>query len=356
MCINVAKIKTYLLWIFYYQYKTLKDVDADGRYTFFQKCLMFLHLTYCHLFGEYWNIEKMRKNIVYDPCEISNIVYHALYGKNPCMIARFGLIELTVISNYTSIISRRKNLLNCISGKSLYWWWNKRMRMELQSNAGFFPNTSEAVTKYCRLMLNDLKMLDVLAAWVGKEPIVIGEKFAIPYVGLQEMEPWWQENPWTRALEGKRVVVVHPFAELIEMQYLNKRTLLFRDKNILPEFKLRTVKAVQSIGGECNHFKDWFEALEWMKSEMSKEDYDIALIGCGAYGFPLAAYVKRTGKKAIHLGGVLQLLFGIKGARWENKDYHPIFDYTTLFNEHWVKAGEEYKPFIANLIEGGCYW
>lgn len=46
---------------------------------------------------------------------------------------------------------------------------------------------------------------------------------------------------------------------------------------------------------------------------MDKIDYDICLIGCGAYGFPLAAHAKRKGKKAVHLGGALQLLFGIKG-------------------------------------------
>ena len=45
-----------------------------------------------------------------------------------------------------------------------------------------------------------------------------------------------------------------------------------------------------------------------------KFDFDVALIGCGAYGFPLAAKLKTAGKQAIHLGGVLQALFGIKGA------------------------------------------
>lgn len=352
----IARIKTYLLWKFYYQYKYLKDVDEDGSYTFFQKCIMFLHITYFHTFGEYWTVDKLHDKISYGTGEVSDILYNALRESRPCMIARFGLIELTVVSNYVAIINKRRSLWNYITGKSLYGWWNKRMRMELQSNAGFFPNTSEAVTQYCKLMLNDSKILDILAAWVGKEPIVIGYESVIRLVGLQEMEPWWQENPWTRVLEGKKVVVVHPFAELIETQYLNKRELLFKNKSVLPKFELRTVKAVQSIGGECNNFENWFEALEWMKSEISKKDYDIALIGCGAYGFPLAAYVKRAGKKAVHLGGVLQLLFGIKGSRWENKNYHPAFDYTTLFNEHWVKAGKEYMPSIAHEIEGGCYW
>lgn len=353
---KINKIKTYLLWRFYYQYKYLNDIDNDGKYTLFQKCVMFLNITYFHIFGEYWRIEKLRDNIIYDTEDISNIIYNTLQEQKPCMIARFGLIELTVVSNYVSIIGKKIKLWRCITGENLYWWWNKRMRMELQSNAGFFPNTSEAVTRYCKLMLNDARILDVLATWVGKEPIIVGKEGGIRLVGLQEAEPWWQENPWTRILEGKKVVVVHPFDKLIETQYRNKRELLFKNKSVLPEFELRTVKAVQSIGGECNNFKDWFEALDWMETEISKEDYDIALIGCGAYGFPLAAYVKRTGKKAVHLGGVLQLLFGIKGARWENKDYHPLFDYTALFNEYWVKAGREYMPSTADEIEGGCYW
>lgn len=85
----------------------------------------------------------------------------------------------------------------------------------------------------------------------------------------------------------------------------------------MPDFDLITIKAVQSLGGG-EQFQSWFDALDWMKAEIDKHDYDICLIGCGAYGFPLAAHVKRLGKKAFHLGGALQLVFGIRGRRWEN--------------------------------------
>lgn len=94
--------------------------------------------------------------------------------------------------------------------------------------------------------------------------------------------------------------MVHPFAETIERQY-NRREELFDNPDTLPAFaSLRTVKAVQSIGNEANGFGTWFDALEWMEKELDKEPYDVALIGCGAYGFPLAAYAKRTGHKAVH--------------------------------------------------------
>ena len=125
-----------------------------------------------------------------------------------------------------------------------------------------------------------------------------------------------------KGISSKKVLVVHPFTESIKMQY-DKRTLLFGNPDVLPEFKeLILVKAIQSIAGngESTGFKDWFEALEWMKAEISKHDYDIALIGCGAYGMNLAAHVKREGKIAIHLAGWTQMLFGIYGNRWLNDE------------------------------------
>ena len=84
-----------------------------------------------------------------------------------------------------------------------------------------------------------------------------------------------------------------------------------------------------------------------MENEISRKDFDVALIGCGAYGFPLAAYVKRLGKQAIHVGGPLQLYFGIKGKRWDNSG---------LYNEYWISPSDNERPKNLNKVEGGCYW
>lgn len=351
----IYNIKDKLLWYFYYGYKSIKDTDEEGCYSFFQKLLMIAHLSYVHIFGEYWTIEKIKKSIEYNTNSISDIIYDILNNDKPCMIARFGSIEQTVVANFISIHKREHNILKLITGELPYWWWDKKMRNELKTNAGFFPNKSEFIERYCREMIEDASFIDVLATWYGKEPIIIGKNNSIKLIGLQEAEPWWQTAPWTRYLKNKKVVVVHPFSELIENQY-RKRQLLFKNEDVLPEFELRTVKAVQSINGDCDDFDNWFDALEWMKNEMDKEDYDIALIGCGAYGFCLAAHAKRRGKKAIHMGGVLQLLFGIKGNRWEDENYHPVFNYTTLFNDYWVKPDDIYRPKTAESVENGCYW
>ena len=126
---------------------------------------------------------------------------------------------------------------------------------------------------------------------------------------------------------------------------------MFENTKVLPEFELLTLKAVQSIGGKSDGFSTWFEALNWMYNQAMAMDFDIALIGCGAYGFPLAAKIKESGKSAIHMGGVTQMLFGIKGGRWDKSP-----DYVALYNEHWCRPSELEKPKVASQVEDACYW
>ena len=79
--------------------------------------------------------------------------------------------------------------------------------------------------------------------------------------------PFWERISWTNALKGKNVLVIHPFAELIEKQY-EKRKYLFLGSDILPQMNLKAYKAVQSIGGNTE-FGSWFHALEKMETDIS---------------------------------------------------------------------------------------
>lgn len=147
------------------------------------------------------------------------------------------------------------------------------------------------------------------------------------------------------------MLVIHPFSKSIESQY-KRRKQIWANENILPEFELITYKAIQTIAGNnTENYSDWFEALDIMKKDISKINFDIAIIGCGAYGFPLAAECKRMGKKAIHLGGQVQMMFGILGKRWEEIPYYQQF-----INEYWVHPMEEEIPNNFKKVEEGCYW
>ncbi|MCL7764553.1 hypothetical protein MPF19_14110 [Polaribacter sp. Z014] len=292
--------------------------------------------------------------------QASTILIEQLLADKPCMIARLGSTELTCLLNYLSIKENKNKYLKYIKGECEPFWWNQNIMTQMQNWSGFFPADQAHLTRFCELMLQDLKDVDILGSWLSEEEQVdIYRVNDSLNVHLRLLEPFWSKKPWTLALKGKKVLVVHPFNETIEAQY-KKRTLLF-EKEVLPEFELSTIKAVQSLGGD-SEFKTWFEALDFMKAEIDKVDYDVCLIGAGAYGFPLAAHVKQSGKKAVHLGGALQLLFGIKGNRWEDPNYGVKEwginrgSYSNLMNKHWVRPGEIDKPKNAQQVEGACYW
>ena len=292
----------------------------------------------------------------------SDMIYDLLVSDKPCMIARYGSTELYCLSNYLGIRQGWKNSIRFIQGRAEPWWWAPERVYNMRDFSGFFPIDEPSINRFCEMMLVDSELIDLLASWLVKENNVeVINK--TPKIFLPYLEPWYADIPWTRVLDGKKIVVVHPFAKQIESQYIHHRTHLFANPGFLPSFHLRTVQAVQSLGGATvQGFPSWFEAMDWMKKELDKEDYDICLIGCGAYGFSLAAHVKRMGKKAVHMGGVLQLLFGIKGNRWQDPMYGvrewglPENFYGRLFNEYWIKPGEETKPANAQQVEGACYW
>ena len=124
-----------------------------------------------------------------------------------------------------------------------------------------------------------------------------------------------------------------------------------RDPRVLPRFELKTLAAVQSSAGTPTRFGDWFEALDFMADAVAATEFDVALLGCGAYGFALAAHVKRLGRTAVHLGGPCQILFGIKGRRW---DEHDVVG--RLYNDSWVRPSDTERPASYLEVEEGCYW
>ena len=159
--------------------------------------------------------------------------------------------------------------------------------------------------------------------------------------------------PWTMALEGKKVLVISPFVDTIREQY-PKIDKIYEGRKMLPSFELKTLKSVWFSGDrEDDDFDTWFDALQYLYDEAMKIDFDIALLSCSTFGFDLACMFKRAGKQAIQYGGALQVLFGIKGARWDN--YPP---YSKYYNEYWVRAPKTEAPSkrFANKLDNGCYW
>lgn len=292
------------------------------------------------LFGKNLTEPKFNRTVL-SAEEGNRRLYEQVLTGKPFAATRFGGTETKTIADV--LYTKAGGKFGGISDRTL---------TRIMQLSGFFPADKEALNCFVDLYMDCCVDIDLLGVWnillqsyLADECVTNAE-----LAELRMFEPYYFEHPWTRALEGKKVVVIHPFADTIASQY-QKRQQLFENKEILPEFELRCVKAVQTLAGnKCEH-ETWFEALEWMYKETMKEEFDIALIGCGAYGLPLAVKIKHAGKQAVHVGGSLQLFFGIKGNRWDNHDV-----IGKLYNEAWVRPSETEMIKKADVVEGGCYW
>ena len=320
------------------------------------KLAIFTFRLFRKIYKSLHRIEKSVKNELkfdYVGQTANSFIEKQLENKKPLMIVRLGNVEMHTVVPY--FLNQNYSLLERIIKYSKreigQFWWDKESRNTISVNAGFFPNTDIMLTKFSELVLADLKEIDILGSWTPYENDLKDVLKGCIKVPMRDLEPYYHTNPWSEVLKGKKILVVYPFSESIEKQY-KKRTDLFQDERVLPEFELITLKSVQSIAGnKPEEFETWFEALESMKSQISNIDFDIAIIGAGAYGLSLAAHVKRIGKQAIQLGGATQILFGIKGSRWEE-----IPEISCFFNEHWINPLPEDRPKGFEKIENGCYW
>lgn len=327
--------------------KKLKWIFYEKRYQFRE--FYFHKIIRRHICEKYLNIDPIipfyaNKWVMSNKKTNKWIADKIMEGK-PFMVARFGNTELSVM---TSVLKRRLFGWNEENEKRFCEWFGN-----LGELSGFFPMNPQLAETFTDLMLDSCKEVDMQAMYhCYLDDYIVTEYMNDTKVTyLNNIEPWRSKVPWSLALKGKKVLVIHPFDDSIRRQY-QRREKLFLDTNILPEFELRTLKAVQTIAGEKDdRFDSWFDALNYMYEEAMRMDFDIAIIGCGAYGFPLAAKLKKSGKQVIHMGGVTQILFGIKGRRWVDNPRCGI-----QFNENWIYPREEETPKNATKVENHCYW
>lgn len=273
--------------------------------------------------------------------DANEYMYQSLCADAPFFAGRLGSNELECMVEYYYLLKRDKG------GEDPY---HDNLKLVMKQGAGFFPTEEEYLDQFVALYTENLKQLDfVWSMWLSRFENMLYQSY-LPQCPIGYYDdcalPYDLKRPWTKALEGKKVLVVHPFEASILANY-RKRQLFFDNPDILPEFDLQTLKAVQSIAEEQPDYATWFDALKYMEDEISKRNFDIALIGAGAYGFPLGAYVKQLGKKAVHVGGMLQLLFGIKGKAWNKLG---------IYKETWTQPLIEEHPAGYQTVEAGRYW
>jgi len=284
------------------------------------------------------------KGLHLDHTSDSVLISDRLCANVPFVAGRVGMAEVFTVQDF-------------LSGKIIHGG-----RGDPKTASGIYPVTTEGLKAFASVYVESLKSLegpDLLATFpnirsaeMSVFPKTVSDTVRI--VHHRSLEPYYiPDKPWSRCLLGKTVLIIHPFRDSIECQ-LRRASDLFPGTTILPNFSTKFVKMFQCLGGsKCPH-RNWQETL---RATMELIDgvghFDVAIIGAGSYSLPLAVYCKqKKGAAAIVMGGSSQLLFGLKGRRW---DTHPIL--RNLYNGAWIYPLGVDTPSDAGTIEqGGPYW
>jgi len=153
---------------------------------------------------------------------------------------------------------------------------------------------------------------------------------------------------------GKRLLLVSPYAEALRRRATRetfeavwaKTGKRWFDPVAVDalEFPYGFMRATQRRYGTC------LDLLAEIEARIDERDCDVALIGAGALGVPIASFVRSRGKVGISLGGPLQVLFGVAGQRWRSR---PSWR-ERYINDAWIDVPAEYRPAPGETDEG--YW
>ncbi len=268
-----------------------------------------------------------------------------LSSKNPFFLNRVGGSDTNAIAKYLAL--KEGGILSSENSGIL---WHKRRTAEYN---GFYDksNNTETFFRYCDELLAGYRASTHLCMCNSQLlslyfPTIINKKFLltdiengddlrnlIAYITRDSQKTFYfyqliealTSNRWTlfslfsTSLADKKVLVISPFSQSIRKNFHNRKAF-FKDYRY-PDFQLLTLDTPITYSGlpsELYPDSDWFETLQWLKTEISKIDFDIALLSCGSYAVPLGVYAETVlKKKAVYVGGVLQLYFGILGRRYE---------------------------------------
>ena len=288
-----------------------------------------------------------------DLFEASALIFHgistALKHKKGFLVGRNGTIEMEILL--------QKHTTNSFFQQQL---------LILERNAGIFPATANSAKQWVNATEDAIRNTDLLVAgWyapIAAQEIqylqTLGKK--TPFLPLRALEPYYvpYEHQWSRNFLYRKVAVVNSFANFA-MEQRESAKLIWPDRSesLLPEAQyipIETGYAPVLAKGRAEWdtpINSWQEAVDCVVKRVIESEAEIVLIGCGGLSMIIGNRLKELGKVCIVMGGAIQVLFGIKGKRWEN---HSVI--SRFWNSAWKYPPLERTPLGADSIEGGCYW
>lgn len=276
-----------------------------------------------------------------ETAEFGNLkISEAIASGAPFAVGRCGASELKVVKAFFDEEARGAPPLDAVGA-------------EVFVNSGFFPIDRENLLRFGAFYAECARQLNIFAVWrqAGEIELLqhIGADWSACLCELRALEPYYFEHGWTDALAGRRVLIISPFAESIKRQHTKLRDVWPRLH--IPNFELVTLRYPHSQALIDTGFSSWWALHDEYCARMGELDFDIAIIGAGASTLPLACHAKRLGRQGVALGGATQILFGIRGRRWDNFSF-----FQRAVNDAWTRPQGDEVPPRKHSVESGAYW
>ena len=321
-------------------------------------------------------------------------IKQALDNKQPIVIGKIGTNELLLIYCYHIISQGRMKE------------FPPDVLREIEYGAGLYPIDKATIDTFIKVYLESLRSVDVFASWNDRFidfEHALYSSYILPrgvlpsgvlpsggIVDLTALESFYtsREHWWQTLFVGRSILIISPFVDSIQQQLApDKRDKVWRGQwsGFWPDdivFKFIRFEHPWSLLSKEEHANSDLEASKCFSDKLKRfekeidgvGDFDIALIGAGCYSLPLCAYIKNTKSRiAFHLGGGLQMMFGVYGSRWNtlrnlgslktsSLTNTPVLANTAsgifkeYINDAWIRPSGNEIPSGYKMQEGGAYF
>jgi hypothetical protein len=243
--------------------------------------------------------------------------------------------------------------------------FEQALRYRASGAAGLFPATPGFLRRFAEAFAADVRALDAIGLFPHEEPLASQFELLASHGARGQVMDFLDQEPdrshpadesrcYLPHLRGRRLLLVSGFGDLLGRRANRETFEAVWSKTGKPWFHPARVEALEiPLGWSATTQASYTTSLDLLgeiMGRLAELDFDVALIGGGGLGIPLAAAVKRQGRAAISLGGHIQVLFGVKGERWNGSAWWR----ERYFNDAWIDLPDRYRPEPGRTYEN--YW
>jgi len=186
----------------------------------------------------------------FSPDEANLLLYNRLRDGVPLFAGKLGSVESRVLGEHRYRQRWQSH-------------FNSRTRLQAHQNSGIFPVDDSALAATAEELWAAMRSIELLGCWpVEYQARLMMDLPQLPQrCEMPDLEPFFYPLPWTAALEGKRVLVLHPFLRSLERQW-GRRQELFPGRPVLPLFDPVFVASPMTVRGAVHGYISWQSALD----------------------------------------------------------------------------------------------